>query len=210
MLLATLAMFALSVVLITRTEQTIFQNEGRLVVKPDNEDPNAVVFIWRSEVAVPMARRFAEAFDEWKYEANRIIIELNSPGGALIEGEAVIRVIEKMKRTHIVDTRVLPRRSCFSMCVPIFLMGEQRTAAPNSQFMFHEPTAFDQFTGEVVDEPKFERERASRIFFNRYFVNSPMDPEWRDWLAVEWKGKDVFRSGRDLVEEGSNIVTVLE
>lgn len=210
MLAATLIMFALTAMMITRTEQFIFQNEGRLVVKPDPADPNAVVFIWRSEVEVPMARRFEEGFDEWKDKSNRIIIDLNSPGGSIAEGEAVIREIERWKRTHIVDTRVRERRACYSMCVPIFLHGEVRAAAPNARFMFHEPTAYDYYTGEAVDEPAFERERTSQRFFNRYFVNSPMDPAWRDKLAIEWKGRDVFYSAQALVDERSNIVTALE
>ena len=76
--------------------------------------------------------------------------------------------------------------------------------------MFHEPTTFDFYTGERVDQPEFERERTTRRFFERYFVNSPIDAAWRDKLAVEWKGKDVFYTARELVEQESNIVTTLE
>jgi Clp protease len=210
MLTVTLVMFALTVILITRNEQFIFRNEGRLVVKPDPSDVDAVIFYWRSEVETPMARRFEEAFDEWKDKTSRIVIDLNSPGGAIREGEAVIREIDYMKRTHIVDTRVRNRRACYSMCVPIFLQGEERTAAATARFMFHEPTAYDYFTGEKVDEPAFEKNLTSRRFFERYFVNSPMDPVWREKLSREWRGKDVYRSGRELVDEESNIVTALE
>lgn len=210
MLGATIVLLAITALMITRNEQFIFQNEGRLVVERDRDDPDAVVFIWRSGVDVPMARRFEEAYDEWRDQSNRIIIDLNSPGGAIREGEAVINVIERMKRTHIIDTRVRNRRACYSMCVPIFLQGEVRTAAPNATFMFHEPTAYDYFTGEKVNQPEFERDRASQRFFNRYFVNSPMAPIWRDQLAAEWKGRDVFRSAQQLVDEDANIVTVLE
>lgn len=210
MLMATLVMLALTALLITRNEQFIFRDEGRLVVERDPADSDTVIFYWRSEVDTPMARRFAEGFEEWRDRSGRIIIDLNSPGGAIREGEAVIREIEKMKRTHIIDTRVRNRRACYSMCVPIFLQGEQRSAAANARFMFHEPTAYDYFTGEKVDEPKFERELTSRRFFNRYFVDSEMNPVWRDNLAEEWRGKDVFRTARELVDEKSNIVTVLE
>ena len=210
MLIATLIMFATTAMLITWNEQFIFQNEGRLVITPVADDPNAVVFTWRSDVDVPMARRFEEGFDEWRYKADRIIIDLNSPGGSIAEGEAVIREIQRWKRTHIVDTRVRDRRACYSMCVPIFLQGEVRSAAPSARFMFHEPTAYDYYTGEAVEEPAFEREMTSRRFFNRYFVNSPMDPAWRDKLAEEWIGKDVYYYAQELVDQRSNIVTRLE
>ncbi len=210
MFVATLVMLALTVLLMTRNEQFIFQNEGRLVVKPHPTDDNAVVFIWRSQVEVPMARRFEEAFDEWKGKTDRIVIDLHSPGGALAEGAAVIREIDHMRRTHVVDTRVRNRRKCYSMCVPIFLMGDERTAAPNARFMFHEPTSYDQITGEKVDQAAFDKARTSQRFFNRYFVNSPMNETWRNQLAVDWIGKDVYYSGQELMDQRSDIVTKLE
>ena len=209
-LAATLIMFVLTAVLITRNEEFIFRDEGRLTAEVDPNDPGTVVFYWRSEVEVPMARRFEEAFAEWEYRADRIIIDLHSPGGAVREGEEVIRVVERMKRTHIVDTRVRNRRACYSMCVPIFLMGEERVAAPNARFMFHEPTAYDFFTGEPVREPEYEKRNAADRFFNRYFVNSPMDPAWGDKLRAQWRGKDIWKSGQSLVDERSNIITRLE
>lgn len=210
MLAATLIMFTLTAVMITRNEDYVFRNEGRLTVKPHSSDSDTVIFYWRSEVEVPMARRFAEAFDEWSDKADRIIIDLHSPGGATREGEDVIRIIEGMKETHIVDTRVRSRRACYSMCVPIFLLGDKRSAAKNARFMFHEPTAYDHFSGEEVKEPEFEKRYASEKFFNRYFVNSPMDPVWRDGLKAEWRGQDIWKSGKALMDERSNIVTVLE
>jgi hypothetical protein len=210
MLLATLAMLAATAFLIARNEELIFRDKGELTVERDRNDPETLVFTWRNEVEAPMARRFEEAYREWRGEGSRILIDLHSPGGALYEGEQVIRVIDRMRETHIVDTRVGNRRACFSMCVPIFLQGEARTAASNARFMFHEPTAYDFYTGEKVNEPAFERERTSRRFFDRYFVNSPMDAVWRDTLAVEWKGRDLFYTARELVDQESNIVTELE
>ena len=157
-----------------------------------------------------MARRFEEAWREWRNEGSRVIIDLHSPGGVIAEGADVIRVIDQMKRTHIVDTRIRNRRACYSMCVPIYLQGETRYAAANARFMFHEPTAYDVYTGEEVRQPQSERDRVSRRFFERYFVNSPIDPAWLEKLAREWKGRDVFYSARQLTDQNSNIVTVLE
>ncbi|NNE39372.1 MAG: hypothetical protein HKN14_00475 [Marinicaulis sp.] len=210
MFAATLAMLALTVVILQRNDAVIFRDDGRLETLRHENDPDAVVFRWRSDVDVPMARRFEEKFAEWAPMTNRIVIDLNSPGGSIHEGEQVIREIEKMKRTHRVDTRVGERRKCYSMCVPIFLQGEERSAAPNARFMFHEPSAVNQITGEIEKQPQFERDYVSRKFFNRYFTNSDMDPAWREGLAREWKGKDIFKAARELVDERSNIVTVLE
>ncbi len=210
MLAATVLMLAVTVFLMKENEALVFQNNGRLVVKEIPGDPGAVSFIWRSEVEPPMARRFAESFDEWKDRSDRIVIDLNSPGGAVREGEAVIAEIERMKRTHVVDTRIGPRRACYSMCVPIFLQGERRVAAANARFMFHEPTARDYFTGEEARQPAFEKRYVTNRFVERYFVNSPMDEGWREKLVAEWEGRDVFKSAKKLVDEGSNVVTDLE
>ncbi len=210
MTLATVLMLAATAFLIARNEELIFLGRGDLSVARDRNDPETIVFTWRDQVEAPMAKRFEEAWREWKDEGSRVLIDLHSPGGAIAEGEQVIRIIERMKRTHVVDTRVRARRACYSMCVPIFLQGEERTAAPNATFMFHEPTAYDFFTGEKVDQPQFERDMMSRRFFDIYFVNSPMNPGWRDRLAEDWKGRDVFYSAEELVEQGANIVTALD
>lgn len=202
-----LFLFALMAFLAWRNEQITFLNGGQLAVRQDGA---SVVLTWRSGVDAPMAKRFSEAYSAWAGDTGHFIIDLNSPGGALSEGRAVIEVIDRMKRTHRVDTRVGPGRKCLSMCVPIFLQGETRTAAANARFMFHEPTSRDAITGEVVDTLAFEQRMISERFFNRYFVNSPMDPAWAADLRRKWRGRDVWKSGRDLVREGSNIITDLE
>lgn len=209
-LFATLVMFAATAFLLARNEELIFRDKGELTVTRDSSDPQTLVFVWRDKVEAPMARRFEEAWREWRNEGSRVIIDLHSPGGVIAEGADVIRVIDQMKRTHIVDTRIRNRRACYSMCVPIYLQGETRYAAANARFMFHEPTAYDVYTGEEVRQPQFERDRVSRRFFERYFVNSPIDPAWLEKLAREWKGRDVFYSARQLTDQNSNIVTVLE
>lgn len=204
---ALLVVCAAVVVLAIRAEDRVFQNNGRLSVSLQDDD--TVVLTWKSPVDAPMARRFEEAYNEWKHDARRFVIDLHSPGGSLREGEAVIRVIERMKQSHPVDTRVGRRRSCLSMCVPIFLQGDNRVAAANSRWMFHQPTARDVFTGEEVDEPAFERRYASRRFVRRYFEQSPMDPRWLDALLKDWEDGDVWKTGQVLYEENAGVITEL-
>lgn len=206
--IALLVMCVILVFLAWQSEQRIFQYGARLVVT--EEAPGTVRFSWRSPVEAPMAQRFEDAFEEWRFEADRIIIDLNSPGGSLAEGRAVVNVIDRMKRNHTVETRVGPGRSCLSMCVPIFLQGDIRTAAPSSRWMFHEPTAMDAVTGEVVNIPEFEQRYTSNKFVRDYFVNSDMDPVWLEGLLQEWRRQDVWRTGRELMDEGSGIIQRLE
>jgi hypothetical protein len=49
----------------------------------------------------------------------------------------------------------------------------------------------------------------SRRFFERYYVNSPMTPAWREQLEKQWAGKDIWKTAEDLIREGSGIVTDL-
>lgn len=209
-LATTACLFALTAFLIQRNEELVFRERGEVVVTRDAADPDTLIFTWRSEIEAPMAERFAQAYAEWRGQGRRIVIDLHSPGGAVGEGAAVIRLINEMKKTHVIDTRVRARHACYSMCVPVFLQGEKRFADSAAVFMFHEPSAVDMATGKRVREPAFEREMATRRFFERYFVNSPMDPAWRDRLAVAWKGKDLFYSAQQLYAEGANVVTDLE
>ncbi|MGI9465137.1 MAG: ATP-dependent Clp protease proteolytic subunit [Aestuariivirgaceae bacterium] len=204
--IALVVMIGIAGYLAWQHQQQLFEDKGRLVAARDPAASDTVVLSWRSEIDVPMRRRVLEAYDEWKGKVRRIVIDLHSPGGSLMEGRRVIELINTMKRTHRVDTRVGTNHSCLSMCVPIYLQGQTRFAAASSQWMFHEPRVFDYFTGEEVKTPKSEREGLARRFFGRYFTNSEMDPAWRRQLEQQWRGKDVWRTGRQLVDEGSNII----
>ncbi len=185
----------------------VFGDKGRLAI---SQEGSAVVLSWSTEVDVPMALRFEEAFDQYRDQTSTFIIDLDSPGGALREGRFVIDEIEDMKDTHEIITRVRNTSVCLSMCVPIYLSGEKRIAGPSSRWMFHEPRAYDFFSGEEVGESEAEIRAAGERFFDRYFVNSEMNPVWRDRLAQEWVGRDVWKTGQQLFVERSNIVQELQ
>ncbi|MEM9330233.1 MAG: ATP-dependent Clp protease proteolytic subunit [Pseudomonadota bacterium] len=183
--------------------QRIYEDRGRLTVTRDGD---VVVLSWQSEIDVPMQKRIREAYDAWKDRTKKFVIDLHSPGGALREGRKVIELLNTMKATHLIETHVGSNRACLSMCVPIFLQGESRVASATSKWMFHEPTAYDFFSDEEVHVPEFERNYYNNRFFDRYFTNSEMNPVWRENLRKEWVGKDVWKSGRQLVDERSNII----
>ncbi len=170
---------------------------------------DAVVLTWRSGVRAPMAAEFADAYAEWAGQTDRFVIALHSPGGSLTEGAAVVDVIERMKRTHQVDTYVAGGDACLSMCVPIFLRGEERRAGRSARFMFHEPSAYDAVTGEPVKQPRFEKDFTTERYYRRFFGDSPMDPAWGEDLKQQWRDKDIWKSAGQLVDEGANVVTDL-
>ncbi|MEO1251238.1 MAG: hypothetical protein AAFW81_02685 [Pseudomonadota bacterium] len=207
--LIVILLFAATALLIQRNERRFTADEGRLEVFEDFAN-DTVVLRWSDPVMAPMGRRFEEAYDDYRDDVAVFVIELDSPGGALAEGKRVIQLLDRMKRSHTLVTRVRPGDSCLSMCVPMFLKGDRRVAAPNSRFMFHEPASYDSYTGRRAREPEFERRFVADRFFDRYFENSPMDADWRRQLEREWVGKDVWKSGRDLVNERSGVLTELE
>ena len=186
--------------------QKVYEDKGRLQVAVKGE---TAVFSWHTGVDLPMARRMIEAFDKSKDKVKRIIIDLSSPGGSLYEGAEVVKVIDHMKKTHRVDTHVGSKGICLSMCVPLFLQGRKRIAGKSSRWMFHEPYFADGFSGQKTKKPDFEEEYTARKFFRRYFTNSEMDAAWRAKLEKDWKGKEVWKTGQQLVEEKSNIITDL-
>ena len=207
MFVATLAISAAVVWLAVSGDRHAFDSAAEVSVQQEGD---AVVFAWRSEVKAPMALRLAEAFDKYANKTDRIILEINSPGGDLAQGREVIDLMERMKRSHRVDTRVLPGDFCLSMCVPIFLKGEKRIAGRSSRFMFHEPGLYDAVTEREVRQPKFEQRMDAERYFQRYLATTEMNPDWGARLKAEWAGKDIWKTGRELVDEGSNIVTDLQ
>ena len=203
-----LALFAIAFLVMKANERRFTADEGRLIIREDAAR-DAIVLSWSSEIAAPMARRFQEAYDQHGGDASTIIIELNSPGGAVAEGKRLVQLLDRMARTHALETRVRAGDNCLSMCVPIFLKGEMRIAAADAQFMFHEPASYNSFSGERTKEPGFERRFFSDRFFDRYFENSPMTPSWRAQLERDWVGRDVWKSGDDLWRENSGVLTAL-
>lgn len=198
------ALIAVAGVLAWQHQNKLFQDKRRLAVEVRGQ---TAILSWNSKVALPMARRIEEAFARSRDQVKRFVLVLNSPGGSLHEGGEVIKVLDRIKRSHQVHTYVGPNHICLSMCVPIYLQGQARLAAAQSRWMFHEPIYVDAHTGDEVNKPKFERDFFARRFFDRYFTNSEMDPAWRRRLEGEWKGREIWKTGQQLFDEKSNIVT---
>ena len=190
-------------------QSRVHEDKGRLSVTQLNDSLNTIVLSWHSQIEVPMLRRFEEAFATWRNRTGRFVIDLSSPGGALYEGRRVIEFIERMKRSHRVDTQVGPGESCLSMCVPIYLQGETRRAGASSKWMFHEPEFYDTVTDEKTEVRDSERRALAERFFEKYIANSPITPAWQTRLKAEWQGQEVWRSGQQLMDERSGIVTEL-
>ncbi len=202
-----LALYGLAALLAWHLYQRLYGDRGQLVVS--HPSPGTVVMAWHREIKLPMAKLMADAYAANRTHVRRIIIDLDSPGGSLDEGGAVVALIDEMKKTHEVDTRVAAGHDCLSMCVPIFLQGQRRLAAPSSRWLFHDPRSVDYFSGKDVATPRFEERYYARNYFDTYFRDSPIDRTWLARNAPLWRNRDVWRTGRQLFDEKSNIITGL-
>lgn len=207
MLAGTLMMFALAIVIALRDDRAFMESGPGVIVRERGDE---LVLEWLFPIMPPMTAHFARAFEEEGARAERIVIDLNSPGGLVDEGAALIDLIEEMKRTHEVETRVGRNRVCASMCVPVYLTGDIRTASPSARFMFHEPTAYDVVTEETIDRPEFERRMDTERFFRRFIDPTGVSPDFARELRESVRGRDVWFTAEELVDRDVNVVDALE
>ena len=157
-----------------------------------------------------MADALRTAFDKWKDEKERIVIDLHSPGGSVDEGERVINLFKEIKKSHSVQTFVGSKNECLSMCVPMYLEGSLRVAAADSVWMFHDGHLVNSLTGKEVFVYNYESKQAAMESFNRFFLHSKMNRKWVKNLRSKLQYGEVWKSGQDLKDERSNVVMIIE
>ena len=187
--------------------ETIFSTRGELTVERRS---NHVVLSWRGGIEAPLAAKLEEAYRAHAKDTPRFLISLHSPGGSLEHGRDVIRLIRRMQQTHPVDTVVEDKRACASMCVPVYLAGTRRTAAPKARFMFHEVSFRDSASDKIERVPREAIGRATDQFFERYLKPAGLNERWLADMREAVRGKDVWRTAEQLVEQRSGIVQELE
>ncbi len=158
-----------------------------------------------------MAIRIAEAFARHKDEAHKIILTLSSPGGSLDQGAEVVRLLDRIGQTHMLVTSVDAGGICASMCVPVYLQGQRRIAAANAEFMFHEVNFRDFFSKEKDQSvPDSAIGAETDRFFDTYFETAGVPQSWiRKVRADVAGGNEVWKTGRELLDEKSGIVQQL-
>jgi ATP-dependent protease ClpP protease subunit len=194
-----------------RTEPV--DNAG-LSVRQDND---RIVLTWVGPVAPPMRDRFADAFQQFETDPRRLVISLNSPGGSVDHGHQVIKEIRKASLSRPIDTMVEVGKSCASMCVPIYLVGAERSAHKAARFMFHEVSfnlsrVQDQAVRQQLANASI-RNKAINHFTNELFEDDmgprSVDARWLRDMRVKIRGRDVWLTGKQLMDQGSGVVDAL-
>jgi hypothetical protein len=203
--------FGLAIVLLAWQFQdrleTIFSGRGVLTVEDQSD---RVLLRWRGQIDAPLASKLEQAFREHVDGTRRFLLSLHSPGGTLEHGREVIRLIQRMQRTRAVDTVVEDKRVCASMCVAVYLAGARRTAAPNARFMFHEVSFHDSLSDHAERAPSEAISRATDGFFEQYLKPAGLDERWLADMRAAVRGKDVWRTAAELVEQHAGVVQRLE
>jgi ATP-dependent protease ClpP protease subunit len=135
--------------------------------------------------------------------ASSVVIELDSPGGYVRAGYAVIdAIVEARAAGRAVTTLVRGSAACESMCVGIFMAGLPRRAESGASFMLHAPR--DERTGAV--SIRAAADMKARL------VSLGASAAWIEGVAAKgaFSGAlDYRRDAEALAAEGADVVTQL-
>ena len=186
--------------------ETLFEGVGKLDERV--EPASGTVYLrWRGKIEAPMESRIADAFERHRSESRTFVLSLSSSGGSLDQGASVMRLLRKIGETHKIETVVEAGSRCASMCVPVYLQGQRRTAAADARFMFHEVSFRVVLAKEDIAVPATATARATDKFFNDYFRPAGVTEAWIRQVRADMDGgNDIWKTARELVDDNAGIV----
>jgi hypothetical protein len=162
-----------------------------------------MVVEFRGPIASPMSDDLRKVWEEARKDGRfrRFALRLDSAGGNDLEGPRVISVLSEIREHAHLTTIVGEGDLCASMCVALFIQGEDRYASPASSWMFH---GTSMRLSNVPDPARTDRHfdlfRARNI--DSAFIDYLYTSEYVTRPGAFWL------SGRELFEQ-SNIITHL-
>ena len=202
------AMLVAMLVLGWQYRDAYLNSQGVLEVIADGPR-DTLVLAWSGKIAPPMREKISAALAEHGAGRRTVVLSLNSPGGLLGYGDSVNALLREIAANHRLETTVEAGHACASMCVPIYLQGQVRTAAPRARFMFHEVSQVDLLRAERVETSSSERTASTDRFLARYFKGAGVSDAWLADVRPKMTGQDYWRTAEQLVEEKAGIVQTL-
>jgi hypothetical protein len=179
---------------------TSFATGGVLVytnVQDDSIDPKAVVVRLEEDIIPPMAEELKKAMDQHQ-DKERMILDLSSLGGSVDEGRKIIDLLSEWKKTKGLKTLVNRGEKCGSMCVPLFLQGQERLGARASTWMFHGARLF--YT--TIPSVKLT-ENLLQIF-----IDAGVSEDWISQVKpIMLEPGEIWYTGDDLINSNSGFIT---
>ena len=186
--------------------ESFFEGVGKLEVRDVSAD-GTVYLSWRGKIDAPMENRLAEAFEQHQAGARRFVLSLSSSGGSLSHGARVVSLLRKNGETHGFDTVVESGSRCASMCVPVYLQGQRRTAAANARFMFHEVSFREYMSKDEIAVPASAKASETDRLFAEYFAPAGVSQSWITQVRADMAGgHDIWKTATELVGENAGVV----
>src|SRR5262249_10918471 len=129
---------------------------------------------------------------------HRVILILDSAGGQVEEGDRVIHVLDELKQTRRLVTVVQDDKLCASMCIPIFLQGNDRLAGRASGWIFHE------VTGPGADKKELKQQTLQLL--DRYYAPAGVSVDWIKRIIPIIERANLWQYGGDLIKANTGIV----
>ncbi len=123
-----------------------------------------------------------------------IKIYINSPGGLVADGYALIDAI-KLSKTPVYTINLA---NCLSMALLIFISGHKRFCMPHAEFLLHDGSSgcFDSVS-KMQDRLKFESEQIEKMTKEYILSNTSITKEQyemnmrKEWYFLPQEGKSI-------------------
>jgi len=165
-----------------------------------NKEDGTLYIDWSGPIVSAMADDLRTALGQYGTTLNRVVLFLDSAGGRVDDGDRVIEALNEIKLRHQLITVVPHGKLCASMCIPIFLQGEDRLAARASIWLFHE--AAQREANGVLRTDTAETWR----LFRKYYAPAGVPTRWLKSIAPMIEEADLWQTGGDLISAKSGII----
>lgn len=132
--------------------------------------------MWSGESDLVSFKDIDEALANKPKDDKIIELDINCPGGNVIEGLAIYDKLRSMEGCTIISNAI---GECSSMATVIFLAASQRISQPNTRFCVHKPRYTDVYYSQmtedeakrIYDDLHAETERFVKIYNDRINLN---------------------------------------
>lgn len=155
---------------------------------------------WSGPIVAGMADDLRTAVGRYETDLKRVVLFLDSAGGQVEEGDRVIGVLNEIKHRHRLATVVLHGKLCASMCIPIFLQGDDRLAARASLWIFHEAGQ-----RQANGEQRTDRTETWHLL-RKYYAPAGVSMHWLKSIAPMINGAELWQTGGDLIDAKTGII----
>jgi hypothetical protein len=180
-------------------DPTLAEEQAPAVLSLDFDQQNGTLEIdWSGLIVAGVADELRASVAKYGTAIKRVVLFLDSAGGRVDEGDRVIAVLNEIKRRHRLATVVPHGKLCASMCIPIFLQGDDRFAARASLWCRGVAAA-----GEWRPANRHDRDLALVPQILR--VRRGLDALAQKHRAHD-KGADLWQTGGDLIDAKTGII----